>query len=71
MCVLFYSYPEWRRRGSVYSVEIDYGVCRDRVEVLYMTYNNISTDFILVLSTNLLMVEVVEIVEVFSPTSSG
>jgi hypothetical protein len=35
------------------------------VEVLYMTYNNISTDFILVLSTNLLMVEVVKVFLLF------
>ena len=36
------------------------------MEVLYTSNNNTSTDFMLILSTNLLLVEVVEIVEVLA-----
>jgi hypothetical protein len=36
------------------------------VEILHKASNNISIDFILILSTNLLMVEIVDIVDVFS-----
>jgi hypothetical protein len=37
------------------------------VEILYVPNNNTSTGFLLVLSTKNVEVEVVEIVEVFSP----
>lgn len=36
------------------------------VEVLYVSSNNISTDFLIIMSTNYSMVEVVEMVEVLS-----
>lgn len=41
------------------------GDTSSRVEVFYKAYKSISTDFLLIFSTNLTLVNVVEMVEVF------